>query len=44
MIETIKKVDKSNWPTCVYCKESIPIGLKLNKICFNCLGKVKKQL
>jgi hypothetical protein len=36
-------VDKSDWSKCVYCKDPIPPGLQLTKICLNCLGKIKNK-
>ena len=36
-------ISKTEWHKCIYCKDSIPPGLQLRKICLNCLGNKKHK-
>jgi len=41
-VPTKAVINTAEWPKCVYCKESIPVGLQLKRICLKCLGNKNK--
>ena len=40
-VPTKAVINTADWDKCVYCKDSIPPGLKLTKICLTCLTNKK---